>query len=52
MAATFGDSEFMRAFQSAGLYALASKFLEIQKLKPVQEEVLMEFVVNRLKIKI
>ena len=44
MAAAFGGSEFVRAFQNAVQYALASKFLEKRKLKPVQEEAVTEFI--------
>ena len=46
MAAALGDSELMHAFQTPVeyMYALVSKFSEIWKLKPVQEEALMEFI--------
>ena len=42
MASALG--EFVYAFQNAAEYTLVSKFSEIRKLNPVQEEALMEFM--------
>ena len=40
--------EFVYAFQNPVEYALVSKFSEIRKLKPVQEEALMEFMQRKM----
>jgi len=40
------ESDFSRSFQNAKRYALDSKFMEIQNLKPVQEAALFKYILR------